>query len=194
MSSATQRIPREQALKLAEELIALLGPFCERLEILGSIRRQRETIGDIELLAIPKTDENLQTDLFGEQVASPLDLLHIHVDELQHEIGIGKRIDDQGRQRWGKRFKAAVYKGFPVNLFVCKPPAQFGVLKLIRTGSAEFSHRLMIPVERGGWLPKGMWFSGGVLWRDGIGIETPEEENVFAAIGRDYVPPELREV
>lgn len=199
MSSTQTRLPRAQAAELAWELVALLSPYCERIEILGSIRRQRETIGDIELLAIPETDQQVQTDLFGQQVAPPLDLLNIHVDELQHEIGLGKRLDDRGRQRWGQRFKAAVYKGFAVDLFVCKPPAQYGVLKVIRTGSAEFSHRLVTPVEQGGWCPAGFYFKDGQLWIiQGSGVHvalhTPEETQVFAAIQRPCVAPEDREV
>jgi len=44
----------EKARAIAEELKALLQPSCHRIEIAGSIRRQKPEVGDIELLCIPK--------------------------------------------------------------------------------------------------------------------------------------------
>jgi hypothetical protein len=53
MSTAT-RIPLTQAVTIAEEVCTTLRPFCARLEVAGSIRRRRDSIGDLELVAIPK--------------------------------------------------------------------------------------------------------------------------------------------
>jgi DNA polymerase/3'-5' exonuclease PolX len=36
------------------ELITLLGPACQRIQIAGSVRRQRPDPGDLEILAISK--------------------------------------------------------------------------------------------------------------------------------------------
>lgn len=78
--------------------------------------------------------------------------------------------------------------------------SQWGVLSIIRTGSNGFAKRLVTPVEKGGWMPAGRWIVDGALWRwrrAGIepeAIATPEEIDVFCAINRDYIPPELREV
>ena len=44
----------QKAKAIAEELKALLEPVCQRVEIAGSIRRQKPEVGDIELLVIPK--------------------------------------------------------------------------------------------------------------------------------------------
>jgi DNA polymerase/3'-5' exonuclease PolX len=69
------------------------------------------------------------------------------------------------------------------------------VLSVIRTGSAEFSHRLVTPIEAGGWMPRDMYCRDGSLWTtQGDPILTPQEVHVFDALGRPYVPPELREV
>ncbi|GAH73129.1 unnamed protein product, partial [marine sediment metagenome] len=44
----------EKAKVIAENLKSLLAPVCEKIEVAGSIRRQKPDVGDIELLCIPK--------------------------------------------------------------------------------------------------------------------------------------------
>jgi DNA polymerase (family 10) len=50
--SSKQRMSLGVALPLAEKLLADVQQLCERADIAGSIRRRRETIGDIDLLII----------------------------------------------------------------------------------------------------------------------------------------------
>jgi DNA polymerase/3'-5' exonuclease PolX len=195
--SATQtRLARAEAAALAWELVALLSPSCERIEVLGSIRRQTETCGDIELLAIPKVDSPVIQDLFGNLVtAVQMNALHMTLDALMFDLTLQMREP----KRWGDRYRAALYQGFPVDLFICLPPAQWGVLKVIRTGSNAFSKRLVTPVEQGGWCPSDMYFKDGQLWLivesgPDVALHTPDERQVFLALGRDFVPPEQREV
>jgi DNA polymerase/3'-5' exonuclease PolX len=205
MSATQTRLPRAQAVELAWELVALLSPYCERIEVLGSIRRERPTCGDVELLAIPKVDAPVAQDLFGNPVlAKPMNALHLMLDALMFD----RTLLIREPKRWGDRYRAALYKGFPVDLFICLPPAQFGVLKVIRTGSDAFSKRLVTPVERGGRMPKGMYCRNGALWVIGERgqaepgpstetdwmLQTPEEIDVFSALRMAYVAPELREV
>ena len=42
--SGTIRFPRADAEAVANDLIAILGPVCNRIVIAGSIRRQRSTV------------------------------------------------------------------------------------------------------------------------------------------------------
>ena len=187
--SSGERIPLAQAEHLAAELVELLTGYCERIEIVGSIRRRTATVGDIELLMIPTTEEDLQYDLFGEVIARPLlNVLDIHLDTLLAEGVLGQREP----RRWGPRYKAATYRGFAVDLFSAIEPAQWGVLQVIRTGPAKFSHRLVTSEKQGGWCPEGCRFWSGAFWRNGELLITPTERDVFAAVGRDYVPPDAR--
>jgi DNA polymerase/3'-5' exonuclease PolX len=48
---------------IADRVRDLLAPHCDRIEIAGSIRRQKADVGDIEIVAIPKTVTD--GDLFG---------------------------------------------------------------------------------------------------------------------------------
>jgi DNA polymerase/3'-5' exonuclease PolX len=47
----------QEALKIAQETVELLRPHCERIEIAGSIRREKPEPNDIEIVAIPKPYE-----------------------------------------------------------------------------------------------------------------------------------------
>lgn len=191
MSATQTRLARSEAVTLAWELLALLSPYCERIEVLGSIRRQRSTCGDIELLAIPKMEPSMLHDMFGDAVSHvpAIDMLDNALQDLLAEGTLQQR---QPR-KWGPRYRAALYRAFPLDLFVCLAPAKWGVLSVLRTGPAEFSRQIVTPIEKGGLMPKGMYCYGGAIWRDGDSLDTPEEIDVFRALNLRYLEPELRE-
>ena len=62
-------MPVEQARALAAEVADLLRGSCMRLEITGSIRRDRPDVGDLELVAIPRVEQTA-AGLFGDQLAT----------------------------------------------------------------------------------------------------------------------------
>ena len=70
--------------------------------------------------------------------------------------------------------------------------SSWGVLYTIRTGPADFSHKLVTPRLHGGWMPAGMHVKDGALWDRGAIVETPTEEAFFAALGLPYLAPEQR--
>lgn len=196
MTAVKERIPLGRAVLLMEEAKDILAPVCERIEEAGSIRREQDTIGDIELVCIPKV-EQVPTGLFGD--TSPFNLLDNLVTELlaTRDDRLALRYDKDGRPAVGERYKRLLFRGFPLDLFSVLPPAQWGVIYTIRTGPADFSHRLVTPVRMGGWLPDGMKVHNGqllLLEADGAlrPVETPEERDLFAAIGREYIYPPRR--
>lgn len=60
-----QRVPLVEARALADDLVGLLEPFAERIEVAGSVRRERPDVGDLELVAIPRFRPGAQATLFG---------------------------------------------------------------------------------------------------------------------------------
>jgi DNA polymerase/3'-5' exonuclease PolX len=58
----------EEAKVIAGKLKARLEPVCERIEIAGSIRRQRPLVRDIELLCIPRFIDGV--DMLDREIAS----------------------------------------------------------------------------------------------------------------------------
>ena len=61
-------IPLAKARGFAQIIAARLAPYCERIEIAGSIRRKRETVGDIELVAISRRGTNLLGEPTDQQL------------------------------------------------------------------------------------------------------------------------------
>ena len=58
MRTRTSKIMEySKAILIAEKVKAELAPHCERIEIAGSLRRKKEFVGDIEIVAIPKDYE-----------------------------------------------------------------------------------------------------------------------------------------
>lgn len=187
-------MPLADAEAAACALLDKLAPYCMRLDIAGSIRRKKPQIADIELVAIPRMAAG-QMDLFGDVV--DYDLLEEKCGRLLAEGTFTLRPDKNGVTANGQRFKRLLF-GFrdmprvPLDLFIVREPAQFGVIFTIRTGCAEFSHRLVTSRLLGGWLPAGMQVRNGGLYAAGALQETPEEADFFEAIGVIPPPPERR--
>lgn len=185
------RIPYSDALRLAEEFRSLISHRCEQTQIVGSLRRKRATVKDIELLVEPAFID-VPEGLFGDTQRT--NLLRLFMLELKEAGIVRDRLGKDGKGAFGDRFMRMIWKGVAVDLFVCLPPAQYGVLEIIRTGSAEFSKKLMIPKHQGGYMPLGMRIEDGQLLDRGELVRTPTEQCVFEAIGLPYVRPENREL
>jgi len=176
-------LPYEKALNLAERIKSVLLPGCERIEIAGSIRRQKPVIGDIEIVCVPKRPP----DLFGESnpsVPSDLDLI------LEALTKQGRLLPGKKNGNHFKQFQIPSVPGLTLDLFITTPEC-WGVIFAIRTGSADFSHRLVTHQSAGGLLPDNCRVSGGKIYQNGKVIPTPEEADVFGLIG-GWVDPQGR--
>ena len=72
----------------------------------------------------------------------------------------------------------------PVDLFIVRPPADWGVIFTIRTGPADWSQRLVTECQR--WF---MRVEGGRLLHHGRHVPCPEEADFLAAIGQPWLDP-----
>lgn len=182
---AKTKITYQAAVNLAERIIKELSPVCAKIEVAGSVRRQKKMIGDIEIVCIPKPI----TDIFGDVVVGSNNL-DPHLAYLQLAARIVKG------DKWGPKYKKFHLPAMPelsIDLFI-PTPEEWGYTYTIRTGCAEFSHKLVTPRQQGGFLPGHLRVGGCRLWDGGKALETPEEGEFFAALGIAYIPPELREV
>ena len=164
----------EDAKAFAADLIALLNPHCERIEIAGSVRWGKPEVKDIDLVAIPKLYDILMPGLDW------------HLDSM-----LGSHIIRHRQpKRWGERYKAFTLDGIPVDLFLVRPPAQWGVILALRTGPDAYSQYLVTQALRLGLQVK----DGAVSARSNLSqyIAMPEEEDFFKALGLAWVPPEER--
>jgi hypothetical protein len=66
--SKTQR-PLAEAERIAASIVADLAPSCARIQVAGSVRRHKQVVGDIEMVAIPRY---APAGLFGDCMANLL--------------------------------------------------------------------------------------------------------------------------
>jgi DNA polymerase/3'-5' exonuclease PolX len=173
--SEGNRLDHKFASGLAIELMRILRPACDRIEIAGSLRRNKPDVGDIELVCIPKE----QTDLFGEKYCNA--------------NGISQVLSLNGAalHKDGEHFKQINLRHCMCDLFITTPEC-WGVIFMIRTGSADFSHKMVTPKQYGGYMPGYLKVKDGRLWNGSTIIETPEEKDVFNAYNMEYIIPEIR--
>lgn len=68
-----KRIPRAEALRIANALVAEIKPHVQRYEVTGSLRRQKPDVGDIDIVVLsdlPAHTDLERTDVNGSQRSS----------------------------------------------------------------------------------------------------------------------------
>ena len=180
--SGAKKIPLADARLFAHKLLDLLEPVCERIEIAGSIRRQCLEVGDIEIVAIPKPT----WDLFGNRKWDTSTIIARVFDLDQRNLLRGPEEPlFTKRGEWYAKFRAF---GMDVDLFMTTPE-KWGCIYMIRTGSADFSKRMMTKQSRGGECPDHLYFREGRLWDGEYALQTPEEDDVFRLLGVNWLDP-----
>lgn len=165
----------KQAQQIANELLKLLSPYCEKIEIAGSIRRKKDFVKDIELVCIPNK-ESIK-DLFGNEIET------IHSF---HAI-LSKFVINKGNIRNGKYIQFQT-QGINVDLFTAAF-GNFGLTLAVRTGSADFSHNVLAK----GWVRNGFKSIDNYLYRNGEKFLITNEMALFELLGIDFIAPENRD-
>lgn len=169
--STGNRIPWREANAIAEDLVNQLRPYCSQIDIAGSIKRRKPTIGDVEIVCLPLSYD-----------ASPLFCSGIATVVNQWE-----KVKGELPCRYTQRILPS---GMKLDLFM-PDPAGYGLQLAIRTGSAEWSHKRLATA----WVRAGFKSEGGLL-RDQAGRVLPcrTERELFERIGLKWVEPVDREV
>lgn len=163
----------EAAQYKAAALRQLLQPFCDRIEVAGSIRRGKPEPKDIELVAIPKQQN---VDMFG--------MYKRHHEGIATACSRYKRI--RGSLIDGKYVRLELIDGTGVDLFFCTP-RNWGYILALRTGSDRFNMALVERIKGNGYVCK-----EGAIWHKGSPLHTPEEVDVFKRAGLPFIHPTMR--
>lgn len=143
---------RAEAIFLAQLLALDLRPACTRLEVAGSVRREKQDPKDIELVAIPVIEIEPLVDLFDHIVeVSLMDHLEDRLQELlKPAAGWTWELDGE-LPRNGPRYKRLRHKalGICCDLFLTTERGWGGAMA-IRTGPADFSQALVTLARRQG--------------------------------------------
>lgn len=154
------RIARLQA----EQIIEKLSPYCKRIEIAGSIRREKPEVGDIEILAVPDKDKIM-------------DFCRVVLQ--WHKI--------KGHPT-GNYTQRVLHNGMKLDLFMPREE-DFGRQFAIRTGSVAFSKKFAYRWVSLGW--KGV---DGILTNKATGETKTflTEEEFFEFLGMPFIHPRDR--
>lgn len=182
--------PYADALAVAQSLKSRLERFCSRIEIAGSLRREKSMVGDIELLYVSLA-HTVPVSLFGEKTEIPL------VDSaLKIMLGDGtleKRKNSKGHETFGDKIKLLrhVASGIPVDLFSTNEESWWNYL-VCRTGPAESNIRICQEAIALGfkWEPYSSGFKRADSDERSPRMES--EKDVFDFVGLALLPPHKR--
>jgi DNA polymerase (family 10) len=165
------RWPLAMARSLAERIVAELGPYCEQIEIAGSIRRGRGHVGDIDLVALPR-----DRAAFKERLGRHCQL------EIKGEQNIIARLKN------GLQLDVFLARGEERTLLDVTP-GNWGTLLLCRTGSRAFNVWLAEQAKAKGYH----WNPYRGLEQRGLVVASETEEQLFQRLGLAWIRPEERE-
>jgi DNA polymerase (family 10) len=161
------RIPLGVALPVAEAIAAQLRNACalQEIQVCGSLRRWKETIGDLDLL-VAALD------------AEPVMKAFVAIRDVAQILGVGPT-----------KSTIVTSSGLQVDLRVV-PPDSWGAALQYFTGSQAHNVRLRELAIR-----QGMKLNEYGLFRmeDSQKRAGETEEGIYQALGLEWVPPELRE-
>ena len=166
-SGGGRRIPLPEAQRMADELMAAFrasGVPVDRLVYAGSLRRRREDVGDLDLLATTRGDPRSVMEAF------------LHLPPVR-----------EVRLSGATKTTVVLDGGLQVDLRVVAPEA-FGAAWQYFTGSKDHNIRLRTLAQQKGWR-----INEYGLYRGEERTAAPTEEAVYAAVGFPWIPPEIRE-
>jgi DNA polymerase/3'-5' exonuclease PolX len=166
--------------------VADLLPFCEpdRVIVVGSVRRLKPIVHDIELIVIPKTAP--MNSLFGDEMGR-VSLLENAWPELV------RKWNAQSVKAGPKYKKVLLPEGLHLEINI-SDPVRWGVEMVIKTGPAEFSHKCVTIRQQSGWLPSNCVIKDGwKVYQNGNPVAMPTEEKFLDFIGLGWIDPKDRQ-
>jgi len=191
-----------KAQAIAANLVKILKPYCERIDIAGSIRRCKPEVRDIEIVCEAKITE--YKNLFGEVTGFTRNKRFVELVD-----SFGKT--NKGSAAYGRYKQIELPEGINLDLFMPGPVDYYRQLA-IRTGSAEYvATEIAREWRKKGWCGSDMGFrkiedcfeqisaDGKITWKcvNKNGELPPiwhSEEDFFKWLGIPWLDPVLRTV
>ncbi len=162
-----RRTPISEALPIAQDLVAILEalPEVARAQYCGSLRRFRETIADIDIVAVSSKPASVMAHF-------------VELPMVSEVIGQGDT-----------KTSVLTAAGLQIDLRVVKA-SQFGAATLYFTGSKQHNIELrQRSIDRGLLLNEYGLEDG----ETGKVVSSKTETAIYKALGLPYIPPEMRE-
>lgn len=158
--------------KHVEKLLEILGPYCDKIAVAGSVRRRRPVVNDIDLVILTRDPAAVKA---------------------RCKVSCSPRADGN------EIFTCVTTNGIQIDIFFAKHasgelfqhvPGTWGTVLLCRTGSKEHNIYLCEHAKKKNlaWVP-----NAGVRDADYNILASETEEAIFKALKLDFIPPEQRE-
>lgn len=155
-----RRIPLKKAESQAEKFYVKLEPYCDFIMLVGSIRRRRPEVGDIEFVALPR-----------------------NLEEFMNILGEMGFLGGSRKVTFVPRRKDLV----KVEVYIARKPEEVGAMVFTYTGDWLFNVAMRSIAKRRGWKLD-QYGIQDVATGDWI-LQSPFEEDFFGALGVDYHDP-----
>jgi DNA polymerase (family 10) len=174
--SGSARVRINIAEEEAQRFSAYIGKACEQVESVtpaGSLRRGRETVGDLDLLLTMKPTADSQEDI--DKVAEHI----LRYPAIRQTLAHG-----------GNKVSVLLESRLQVDLRLLRKE-NFGAALLYFTGSKEHNVALRGRANEMGWTLNEYALT---TLKGGKPVAGKIEEEIYARLGLDYIAPELREM
>jgi len=168
------KLPYDHVYPIAVAVLELVRMNSERAEIAGSLRRKAQEVGDIEIVAAPKF---YVPDMLGAPSETH------SLDQFDWST-LGRVMLNGHKQK-----KIILPGEIQLDLFIVTPPAQWGVIFLLRTGSDSFNKRFVTKKSFGGLMPGHLQMKDGAIWQGSKLLPTPEEADMWKLWEMRPIPP-----
>jgi len=147
-----------------------------RIQAVGSLRRHKAVVHDLEIMLIPSR----LTDLLNVAYGSRFEECYLE---------LVKKWRGKVEQAGPRKKKIILPNGLPLELHVSSFES-WSVELAIRTGPAEFSHKCVMPRKHRGWLPSDCRVHDGwQVFRGSTVIPMASERDFLAFLGLGWVEP-----
>lgn len=169
----------DQARQIAQRIVEELSPHCERIDIAGSIRREKEVVKDIEIVCTPKMTTPIRRSSGWCKAVAKIGT-----------IMKGKKLNENKfiKIKRSHQLPSGSFVYIDLDLFIA-PPKNYGMYLLVRTGSAKYSAHIFTLFNK-----KGYKSSEGIhrSISDGSELTFTEETAIYSFLNIPYLRPELR--
>jgi hypothetical protein len=163
--SQGQKLPAATVQPIALELVDLLQPACEWFSIGGSLRRQSNTVGDVEVIVIPKDEYWTLTDKLLAD-------------------GVVTHAKPKG---WGPKYRKMMFRGVKFDVFLCDEMNR-GYIHWLRTGPAEANQALVTLIKDKAPFA----VQDGYVWMGEKRLRINLEDDWFDLLGIPFIEPKNR--
>jgi hypothetical protein len=179
----TTTAPRHEATDVrpvADAMVERLRAYAERAEIGGSLRRGKADVKDIEIV-----------------ILNPKSTFYEYTERLVDGGHAEKAIYNDGKTRWGKKYRGLLVKGVKVEIFVADDD-NWGYQFWLRTGPGDANRHMVTALKqrcRRFYLDDGyLWVSYASMELPPSKLSVPTEADLFALFGIPYLEPSARTV